>query len=111
MISRVPFVFMAQFSPSVWALDAFQMIAFFFFFFFFGLQDSCSFPSSKRAFGTPDEPEVRRNNGLGCMQQAFSPLQTKRFVTMTTSHACNAGVPAQIRFVWRLHVKAPSCEG
>ena len=42
-------------------------------FFFFGgggggLQDSCPFLSSKRAFRTPDEPEVRRNNGLVCMQ-------------------------------------------
>ena len=41
---------------------------FFFFFVVVGLQDSCPFPSSKRAFGTPDEPEVRMNNGLGCMQ-------------------------------------------
>ena len=39
-----------------------------FFFFFFGLQDSCPFLSSKTAFRTPDEPEVRRNNGLMCMQ-------------------------------------------
>ena len=38
------------------------------FFFFFGLQDSCLFLSSKRAFRTPDEPEIRRNNGLVCMQ-------------------------------------------
>ena len=38
------------------------------FFFFFGLQDSCPFLSSKTAFRTPDEPEVRRNNGLMCMQ-------------------------------------------
>ena len=36
--------------------------------FVFGLQDSCPFLSSKRAFRTPDEPEVRRNNGLMCMQ-------------------------------------------
>ena len=28
------------------------------FFFFFGLQDSCLFLSSKRAFRTPDEPEI-----------------------------------------------------
>ena len=35
---------------------------------FFGLQDSCPLLSSKRAFRTPDEPEVRRNNGLMCMQ-------------------------------------------
>ena len=40
----------------------------FFFFFFFGLQDSCPFLSSKRAFRTPDEPEVRRNNGQMRMQ-------------------------------------------
>ena len=39
-----------------------------FFFFFFGLQDSCLFLSSKKAFRTPDEPEIRRNNGLVCMQ-------------------------------------------
>ena len=43
--------------------------------FFCGLQDSCPFLSSKRAFRTPDEPEVRRNNGRVCMQQAFSPPQ------------------------------------
>ena len=35
---------------------------------FFGLQDICPFLSSKRAFRTPDKPEVRRNNGLMCMQ-------------------------------------------
>ena len=29
-----------------------------FFFFFFGLQDSCLFLSSKKAFRTPDEPEI-----------------------------------------------------
>ena len=40
----------------------------FFFFFFFGLQDSCLFLSSKRAFKTLDEPEVRRNNGQMRMQ-------------------------------------------
>ena len=40
----------------------------FFFFFFFGLQDSCLILSSKKAFRTPDEPEMRRNNGLVCMQ-------------------------------------------
>ena len=40
----------------------------FFFFFFFGLQDSCLFLSSKKAFRTPDEPEMRRNNGLVCLQ-------------------------------------------
>ena len=45
------------------------------FLFFCGLQDSCPFLSSKRAFRTPDEPEVRRNNGRVCMQQAFSPPQ------------------------------------
>ena len=28
------------------------------FFFFFGSQDSCPFLSSKRAFGTPDEPDA-----------------------------------------------------
>ena len=36
--------------------------------FFFGLQDSCLFLSSKRAFRTSDEPEIRRNNGLVCTQ-------------------------------------------
>ena len=46
-----------------WCLSSFSV-----FFFFFGLQDSCPFLSSKRAFRTPDEPEVRRNNGLMCMQ-------------------------------------------
>ena len=40
---------------------------FFFFFFFFGLQDSCLFLSSKKAFRTPDEPEIRRNNGPVCI--------------------------------------------
>ena len=40
----------------------------FFFFFFFGLQDSCLFLSSKKAFRTLDEPEIRRNNGPVCMQ-------------------------------------------
>ena len=39
-----------------------------FFYFFFGLQDSCLFLSSKKAFRTPDEPEIRRNNGPVCMQ-------------------------------------------
>ena len=45
------------------------------FYFFCGLQDSCPFLSSKRAFRTPDKPEVRRNNGRVCMQHAFSPPQ------------------------------------
>ena len=45
-----------------------------FFFFFFRLQDSCPFLSSRRAFRTPDEPEVRRNNGLMCLQQVLHSL-------------------------------------
>ena len=45
-----------------------QDVFFFFFFFFFGLQDSRLFLSSKKAFRTPDEPEIRRNNGPVCMQ-------------------------------------------
>ena len=59
--------------PSFWAAGTsasrgVALLFFFFFFFFFGLQDSCLFLSSKKAFRTPDEPEIRRNNGPVCMQ-------------------------------------------
>ena len=63
-----------------------------FFFFFFGLQDSCPFPSSKRAFGTPDEREVRRNNGL--VYVLTSDKQTKQLIKQQTKRlqesACQA---------------------
>ena len=57
---------------------------------FLGLQDSCPFLSSKRALRTPDEPDVRRNNGLMCMHAAHlrqfgrscKPRRQRRFETI-----------------------------
>ena len=58
-----------------------------FIFIFFGLQHSCL--SGKRAFRTLDEPEVRTNNGLVCMQKAFSPLQIISMMGLAKRFECS----------------------